>query len=125
MGASQIVFLLGRTEFLNRNRAALLDFFEDHVRAWRWFAHPDNRAEAIRIVSAFMRQPAEALGYLFGPDDYYRDPFLIPDIANLQRGIDIPFEYKLAPTRIDVTPAYVDLGFVNEAKRRIEVDPGR
>lgn len=119
VGPSQLVFLAARGDFLDKNREALKDFFEDHVRAMRWFTAPENRAEAVRIVAGFMKQPPEGLKHLFTKDDYYRDPFLMPNVPNIQSSVDIAKEVGLLPATIQVAPRYVDTSFVEEAKRRI------
>jgi NitT/TauT family transport system substrate-binding protein len=123
IGPSQVVFLAARGEFLEAHRQALYDFFEDHVRAMRWFMDPKNKAEATAIIGKFMKQPPENLAYMFTRNDYYRDPFLFPNVPNIQTPIDLAYQYKLAPSKIDVAPKYVDLSFIQEAKKRIEADP--
>ncbi|MGV6876491.1 ABC transporter substrate-binding protein [Pseudochelatococcus sp. B33] len=122
IGPSQLVFLAARADFLEKNREKLLDFFEDHVRAVRWFTDPANREEAVAIVANFMQQAPDTLSHLFTNDDYYRDPFMFPNIETLQESIDLAVDLGLAPTGITVAPDYVDLSFVEEAKRRIESD---
>lgn len=123
LGPSQLVFLAAKTDFLEENREQLYDFFEDHVRAVRWFTDPANREEAVQIVATFMQQSPDTLTHLFTERDYFRDPFMIPNIENLQSGVDVAVELGLTPTGLTVAPDYVDLSFVEEAKRRIEADP--
>ena len=120
LGPVQFVFLAGRTEFLEKNRDVLYDFFEDHVRAMRWFADPKNHDEAVRIVATFMNQPVQNLNYVFTDHDYFRDPFLFPNVKGIQSMVDVSHEVGLAPARIEVAPKYVDVSFVEEARRRIE-----
>ena len=120
MGPSQLVFLTANGKFLNDNRQALMDFFEDHVRAVRWFTDPKNHDEAVKIVANFMQQPPETLSYLFSKDDYYRDPFMVPNLKTLQDNINLTVDLGLAPKGITIDPNYVDLSFVKEAQRRIE-----
>ncbi|WP_406856453.1 ABC transporter substrate-binding protein [Alsobacter sp. KACC 23698] len=120
VGPSQLVFLTARTDFLEKNRDALKDFFEDHVRAMRWFQDPANRTEAVKIIADFMKQTPDKLTHLFTNKDYYRDPFMFPNIKTLQDSINVTQEVGLIPAKIEVAPKYVDLSFVEEAKRRIE-----
>jgi NitT/TauT family transport system substrate-binding protein len=122
VGPSQLVFLAGRADFLQKNRTQMMDFFEDHVRAMRWFNDPANRTEAVKIVADFMKQPPERLGHLFTQKDYYRDPFLFPNVKTLQDSLNVIKEVELAPQVITLEPRYVDLSFVQEAKRRIEAN---
>ena len=65
LGPTMLVFLGARADFLEKNRKALMDFFEDHVRAMRWFNDPANRTEALKIVGDFMKRPPSDLGHLF------------------------------------------------------------
>lgn len=120
VGPGQIVFLAARGDFLEKNRNAVMDFFEDHVTATRWLRDPANRDEALKIIADFMQRPVADLSHVFTERDYYRDPFMVPNIENLQRGLDVIHEIGLTPTRMEVAPAHVDLSFVEEAKRRIE-----
>ncbi|TKT69201.1 ABC transporter substrate-binding protein [Aquamicrobium sp. LC103] len=122
VGPSQLVFLAGKTDFLEENRDQMMDFFEDHVRAVRWFTDPDNREEAVGIIARFMQQSPDTLTHVFTKKDYYRDPFMFPNIETLQNSIDIAVDLGLSPQGLAVAPDYVDLSFVEEAKRRIEAD---
>lgn len=120
MGPSQLVFLVAKGTFLVDNRPAMMDFFEDHVRAVRWFTDPKNHDEAVKIIANFMQQPPESLSYLFTNEDYFRDPFMVPNVKAIQESIDIAVDLGLAQRGIKVDPDYVDLSFVKEAQKRIE-----
>ncbi len=119
VGQQQLVFLAARNDFLTKNRAALLDFFEDHVRAMRWFTDPANHQEAVAIIAKFMKQSPDDLAYLFTDQDYFRDPYLIPNVPGIQSIVDVSQQIGLLPQRIEVAPKYVDLSFVEEAKKRL------
>jgi sulfonate transport system substrate-binding protein len=119
LGQTQSVFLAARGEFLDTNRAALMDFFEDHVRALRWFQDPANHKEAVAIVAAFMKKLPAELDYLFSEKDYYRDPYAHVNAAGIQSVVDISKELGLLPATIQVAPKYVDDSFAAEAERRI------
>jgi sulfonate transport system substrate-binding protein len=122
-GPAMLVFLAGRGEFLDKNRAVLMDYFEDHVRAVRWFTNPANRTEAVDIISKFMKQPPENLSHLFTENDYFRDPFMQPNIESLQRAVELTHDVGLAPAKIEVAPKHVDKSFTDEARKRIEANP--
>ncbi|WP_088347899.1 MULTISPECIES: ABC transporter substrate-binding protein [Rhodomicrobium] len=123
MGPSQLVFLAANGKFLKDNKTALMDFFEDHVRAVRWFTDRANRTEAVKIVADFMQQSPDTLPHLFTKNDYFRDPYMFPNVKTLQDSIDVAVELALAPKGLKVDPDYVDLSFVQEAKKRIEASP--
>ena len=122
-GPTQLVFLAGRSDFLDKNRAVMEDFIEDYVRAMRWFAAPENRTEALAIIAGFMKIEPAALSYLFTKDDYYRDPFSVPNIPALQGAIDTTKQLALIPASVQVAPRYVDTSFVETARKRIEAAP--
>lgn len=122
-GPTQLVFLAGRADFVAKNHDAVMDFMEDYVRAWRWFLDPANHEAAVKIVADYMKLSPSDLDYLFTKQDYYRDPFMRPNIPALQSAIDSSKELAVIPNTITVAPRYVDDSFVNEAKRRIEAAP--
>ena len=105
-----------------KNRKVLSDFFEDHVRAMRWFNDPKNHDEAVKIVANFTKQKPEDLQYLFTKADYYRDPYLFPNVTGIQSMADACVTAGLMTEKLQVAPNYVDTSFVEEAKRRIEAD---
>lgn len=119
MGRIQSLFNVARREFLEANRAALVDFFEDYVRALRWFLDPANRAEAIRITATFLKRPAAVFeSYAFTGKDYYRDPSGRPDLTALQWNIDQLVEMNALPRSIPVKE-HADLSLLEEARRRL------
>jgi len=110
---------VARAEFLARHRAALDDFFEDYLRAWRWFLDPAHRADAVAAVAGFNREPPAAFAsYLFSAGDYYRDRDARPNLALLQRNLALLGEAGMVATNIDVR-RYADLSFIDAAARRL------
>lgn len=119
VGATDFLFLTARTGFIEKNRAALVDFFEDDIRATRWYMDPANHAEAAKIVSDFIKVPPERLGWIFTHDDFYRDPNLTPDIAGVQQNVDMLVDFGFIPKKIDVSKRS-DLSLVKEAAARVK-----
>jgi sulfonate transport system substrate-binding protein len=120
IGPTEFVFLVARTDFLKKNPDQLKDFFEDHVRGFRWIVDPANRDKALPIIAKASVRPVEQMNYLFSDIDYFRDPYLMPNIEGLQLAIDVAAHLKVIPEAMKVAPDYVDTHFVEEAKRRIE-----
>jgi NitT/TauT family transport system substrate-binding protein len=119
IGPSQGLVIVARAGFLARNRAALDDFFEDYLRALRWFLDPNNRAAGVAAVAAFNHQPAEAFAdWLFTGADYYRDRDARPNLALLQSNLDLLTAAGVVAITIDVR-VYADLGFIDTAARRL------
>jgi NitT/TauT family transport system substrate-binding protein len=111
--------LVAREGFLQKNRAALNDFFEDMLRGADWFLNPANRDAAIKIIAKASRQPVERYaGYLYTKKDYYHDRHLRPDLAALQRNVDAQHKLGFIKADLDVKK-YADLSFVDEAAKRL------
>src|SRR5579872_4758782 len=79
-GNMQTVHWAMRADFIAAHRAAVVDFFEDHIRALRWFLDPANRADALAIAADVTKLPAENLAYCFGQGDWFRSPDAKPEI---------------------------------------------
>lgn len=118
VGMTDFLFLTARTGFIAKNRAALVDFFEDDIRATRWYMDPANHAAAIAIVSAFIKQPPERLGWVFTHNDLYRNPNLRPDLAAIQKNVDMLQEFGFIKSHVDVAK-HADLSMVEDAAKRL------
>ena len=66
-GVTQLTAWTARTGFIAQNRAALVDFLEDTIRAIRWYTDPKNHDEADAIVARLIKVPPERVGWAFGP----------------------------------------------------------
>lgn len=118
MGEAQTTLMAARAGFIAAHRAALVDFFEDWQRAMRWYYDPKNRAEAIKILADFTKQPPSAYeDWVFTKRDYYRNPDVIPNVAALQNNLNVQKELGLLKMSIDVKK-YADLSLVEEAAKR-------
>jgi sulfonate transport system substrate-binding protein len=119
IGRSQFTVWTMRKSFIDKNRAALVDFFEDVIRIERWYLDPNNHAEVANIASGFLKVPPERFGWLFTHQDYYRDPNAKPDLAALQRNVDTVTELGFFRAHLDVDK-YSDLSVVEEAAKRLK-----
>ena len=120
LGTTQMIVIAARASFLEKNRAALNDFFEDFVRALHWYLAPANREAAIGIVAGFTKQPKELFArYLFTDADYYRDPDARPNLDALQRNLDVQRDLGFLPGPLDIR-AHADLSFIEEAAKRLK-----
>jgi NitT/TauT family transport system substrate-binding protein len=118
VGMTDFLFLTARAGFIAKNRAALVDFFEDDIRATRWYMDPANRQDAVAIVANFVKMPPERLGWVFTKDDFYRDPNLRPEPAAIQKNVDMLMQFGFLKDRIDVA-AHSDLTLIDEAAKRV------
>lgn len=119
-GQSQVVEWVMTESFIKAHRAALVDFFEDHIRAVRWFLDPAHHQEAVEIAHEVTKQPIANLEYAFTRKDQYRSPDAKPNVPAIQREIDDSVKLGILPVDVKLVPKYVDLTLIEDAKRRID-----
>jgi sulfonate transport system substrate-binding protein len=119
-GPSELTVIAARAPYIAANRAALVDYFEDTERALRWIYDPANRTAAVKLVADFTKQPASNYSdWLFTKGDDYRAPDSRPDVAAMQKNLDIQKQLGMLKMDIDVK-AYSDLSLVDEASARLK-----
>jgi sulfonate transport system substrate-binding protein len=119
VGPIDMVFLTARESWIAKNRAAIVDFFEDFIAATRWYTDPANHEKAVEIVSRFTKIPPTNLQWAFTTNDFYRDPNLRPDLESIQRGVNLLKDFGFIKATVDV-PKYADLSLVDEAAARLK-----
>jgi len=117
LGVTQMIVWTARKSFIEKNRAAMIDFMEDMLRITKWYQDPKNHAEAAQIASKVTKVPAERFGWLFTNQDTYRDPNLMPNLEALQRNVDTTRDLGFVKKPIDIKK-YVDLSLIQEAAKR-------
>jgi len=123
MGPTQILVLAARTGFLDKNRAALVDYEVDFLRSLRWYLDPANHAQAVAIVAAFTKQPpARFEPWLLTTADQYHDPNGRPNLAAMQHDIDEQKAFGFLKIDIDVKK-FADLGIIDAAAKRLGEAP--
>ncbi len=119
-GPSQLLVTSARQGFIDKNRAALVDYFEDNLRQIAWYFDPAHHDEVLKIVTEFTKTPAALWqGWAFTPKDSYRSPVGKPDLDALQRNIAAAHELGFIPAAID-PHKYADVSLVAEAAERIK-----
>jgi NitT/TauT family transport system substrate-binding protein len=119
LGVTQMISWNARKGFIDKNRAAMVDFMEDMLRIVHWYLDPKNHDAAAEIASKITRQPPERFGWLFTKADTYRDPNLVPNLEALQRNVDTTRELGFVKKPIDIKK-YADLSLVKEAAKRLK-----
>jgi NitT/TauT family transport system substrate-binding protein len=120
LGTSALSFWAVRESFVKKNRAAMVDFLEDTLRAMRWYQDPANRAEGIEIIAKFMKRPPAAFEqWIFTKKDFYRDADLMVDLDALQRNVNTMKELGVIKEGMDVKK-YADLSMMKEAAARVK-----
>jgi NitT/TauT family transport system substrate-binding protein len=119
VGTSEFIFDAARKSFIDKNRAALVDFNEDWIRSLRWFLDPKNHDEAVKLIADFTKLPPQGFtDWIFTHKDLYRDPDHRPNLAALQNNLNIQQELGIQKTHIDVAQ-YADTSLVDEAAKRV------
>jgi NitT/TauT family transport system substrate-binding protein len=119
MGVTQLLFWVARKPFIDKNRAAMVDFMEDTLRITTWFLDPKNHAEVIAIASRVTKQPPERLGWVFTNKDYHHAAGMRPDLVALQRNVALVKELGLTDKDTDVNK-YADLSLLDDAAKRLK-----
>jgi len=119
IGPSQFIVWAARKSFIDKNRAAMVDFMEDMLRIERWFMDPKNKDEVMQIASKVTKAPAERFSWLFTKQDYYRNPDMLPNLNALQSNIDTTKELGFIKASLDVKK-YTDLSLAEEAAKRLK-----
>jgi NitT/TauT family transport system substrate-binding protein len=118
-GRQETGFMVAKTEFVAKNRAALVDFLEDQIRMRKWAYDPKTHDEAVKVLAQAMKQPEASLAYAYTKDDNaYRDPGMKIDVGALQHNVDVLKEAGMINAAVAVK-GYVDMSLAEEAGKRI------
>jgi NitT/TauT family transport system substrate-binding protein len=118
IGVTQMIVWAARKPFIDKNRAAMIDFMEDTLRTVRWYLDPKNHNEVMQIAARVTKQPPERFDWVFTKKDAYRDPNMLPDLAALQRNVDMTRDLNFVRGTIDIKK-HADLSLVEEAAKRL------
>ncbi len=117
-GITQLTMWTARTPFIQKNRAALVDFLEDAIRAIRWYTDVKNHEEAVAIVAKLNKAPPQRMDWAFTGRDQYRDRNGMPNLDALQSNFQKQKEVGFLKQNIDVKK-YSDVSMVREAAKRL------
>jgi NitT/TauT family transport system substrate-binding protein len=119
LGVTQMIVWTARKSFIDKHRAAMVDFMEDMLVITRWYQDPKNHDEVAQIASKITKVPPERFGWLFSKQDTYRDPNLLPNLDALQRNADTTYELGFIKKKVDIKK-HSDLSLVTEAAARLK-----
>ncbi len=119
LGVTQMIVLTARKSFIDKNRAAMVDYMEDMLRIVHWYLDPANHDEVAKIAAKITKAPPQRFGWLFTQQDTYRDPNLLPNLDALQKNIDATQKLGFVKQHIDIEK-YADLSLVKDALARLE-----
>ncbi|HEY1506558.1 MAG TPA: ABC transporter substrate-binding protein [Stellaceae bacterium] len=119
MGHVALSFWAAHQDFLEKNRAAMVDFLEDYVRSIHWYLDPKNHDAAVKFVSDFTKVPVATMqDWLFTKADNYRDPNGLTDIDAVSRNIHTQRELGLIKADLD-GHQYDRLDLIKEGAKRV------
>ena len=119
IGVTDMIVWTARKPFLDKNRAAMVDFMEDTLRITRRYLDPSNHKEAMEIAGRVTKQPPERFDWLFTKRDAYHDPSMLPDLVALQKNVDMTRDLGFVKSAPDVKK-HADLSIVEEAATRLK-----
>lgn len=119
LGISQFIVWSARQSFIDKNRAAMVDFMEDMMRIEHWFLDPKNHDEVEKIASKITKLPPERFFWSFTKQDYHRSPDMLPNLDALQSNINLTHELGFIKAPLDVRK-YTDLSLAKEAAARLK-----
>ena len=118
-GITQMIVFTARKSFIDKNRAAMVDFLEDTLRVVRWYLDPKNHDAAVQIATKLTKISPERFSWLFTDKDYARNGNLMPDMKALQANVDATQALGFIKSKLDVQK-YTDLSIVQEAAARLK-----
>lgn len=117
-GPTEFIVWTARAEFIKAHRAAMIDMFEDAIRAVHFFLDPKNHEAVVKIAAKVSGAPASRLGYVFTKADDYHDPNMLPDLVTFQHAIDVQTKMGFLKRPVEAAK-YADLSLVKEAAARL------
>jgi NitT/TauT family transport system substrate-binding protein len=118
-GVTQLLIWCARQSFIDKNRAAMVDFMEDTLRIVRWFSDPANHNEVAAIAGRLTKQPPERFDWAFTKRDYYRDPDMRPNLEALQKNVALIKELGFVKADTDVKK-HSDVSLIDDAVKRLK-----
>ena len=119
IGVADMIVWAARKPFIDKNHAALVDFFEDTLRITHWYEDPANHQAAMQILGDLVKKPPAIFSWAFTHRDVYHDPNLMPNLDALQKNVDLTHELGFTKGTFDVKK-YADLSIVEEAAKRLK-----
>lgn len=120
IGNSQFLFWVVRKDFLAKNRAVLVDFFEDYIRAHRWFLKPENRKEALAMIAKHEKKKVSRYGWAIQRGTgYYRGKDLLFDRKAFEGTASALHKLGFIKASLDANKV-IDESIIREAAKRLK-----
>jgi NitT/TauT family transport system substrate-binding protein len=119
-GPVETLVFMAKRDFIAKNRAALVDFLEDHIRMRRWMTDEKTRLQAIKQISDAAKQPeSEYSEWVYTREDYYYEPKVLVNAERLQKNIKTLRESGVVSVEVDVK-SHLDMSLAEEAAKRVK-----
>lgn len=119
IGRTDMIIWVARKSWIDAHRAALIDFLEDTMRIEHWYLDPKNHQAVMQIMAKLTHRPAKAFSYIFTHHDDYHSPNMMPDLAALQKNVDLTVKLGFVKQKLSVK-AHADLSLIKEAASRLK-----
>jgi ABC-type nitrate/sulfonate/bicarbonate transport system substrate-binding protein len=104
----ELIVLIAKPEFLERNRAAVMDFLSDLVVVTKYYVEHQREAKTALIDAKMVRLDPDIY---IGMKEYYRDPGVRIDPQALERMQDGQVRAGFQKSRADLSK-YIDLSYL-------------
>jgi len=119
IGRAQMIVVVARKGFIEKHRAALVDYLEDYIAAIRWLGDPTHHDAVVQLVCDVTKQKPELYAdWVFTAKDYFRDPQGLPNLEALQANVDLAKNLGFLRASLEVAK-YADLSLAQEADKRL------
>lgn len=120
LGPTETLTWIGRRDWVEKNRAAVVDFLEDNIRFRKWLYDPKNRDAVLALLSKVTKRPAKNYAsWAFTKKDNYREPNAMVNAERLQSNINDLNKLGVLKANIDVKK-HVDESLAKEAAARVK-----
>lgn len=117
LGPQENVSWVGKPDWIEKNRAALVDFIEDHIRMRHWVLAPATHGEAIKLAAQLEKRPAEDISYLWTEKDNFHHPDGMINVERMQKNFDDLVTFGLLLAKVDASK-HVDASIQRDALAR-------
>jgi NitT/TauT family transport system substrate-binding protein len=120
LGDQQFLLYAAKTDFVNKNRKVLVDYYEDYLRGLRAVVDPKNREHVLKVMAEVAEAPVARFQdwALLKGKDYYHSPDGKINVTALQNNINSLKGLGLLKETLDVKP-HIDNSIVEEAAKRL------
>ena len=119
LGPTETLQWIGKADWIEKNRAALVDFMADNIRFRKWLYDPKSRDQVLETISKVTKRPAKNYAsWAFTDIDNYREPNGLVNVERMQRNLDDLVKLGILDDGLDVSK-HVDLTIAKEAAARV------